>query len=697
MTTEGQEVAGNRWRVGVDVGGTFTDVAVFDQTTSQLRVLKVPTTPSDPSVGVIDGLDVAEQRIEGFRAEDIGDFLHGTTITTNALIQRTFRPCALLVSEGLKGSVFVQDQRRVGNLYDLRAGHPASLVADDQVYEVPERVSADGLVVRPLDRARLLEIANRIQASGIEAIAVCLLFSFANPMHELQVRETLLSVCPDLRVHLSSEVLPRIREWPRISTMLLGCSLEPLLVKYLSALERGLVNRGLASNRLFLMESNGGLMPFAAVTDGGRAVHTLLSGPAAGVQAAISIARAAGRDHLLTMDVGGTSADIAFVQKGKALEITEGELVGHQIYVPMLDLVTVGAGGGTLCRGSDEGRLLVGPNSAGADPGPASYGKGGQVATITDANLILGLLNPDFYLGGRMTLDTDAAQVAVRTSLARPLDLDDAVAASSAKELNEVHMADTIKVLAAQRGVDLGGVTLVACGGAGPLHACGVADEIGIRSVLVPAFPGAFSAVGLLGSDVVQDFVQTVITGLAERNEPEIEKQFAALEERARSSLVGQGFLGDDVVLRREIDARYAGQGFELRLLIESCEQLSATLLSEFHDEHERVYGHAARDESVEIVSYRVRAVVKMPTLDFGRSTGNEAEIDRSRTRRSVFCAGRWAESEVVHRAALRTGETIAGPVIVQQADTTTFVAPGWTLGTDEVGNLILTKESTGD
>jgi N-methylhydantoinase A len=685
-------VAGNRWRVGVDVGGTFTDVAVVDQATSQLHVLKVPTTPSDPSLGVVRGLEAAEIRIPGFQMADVGDFLHGTTITTNALIQRTFRPCALLVTEGLKGSVFVQDQRRVGNIYDLRAGHPASLVADDQVYEVPERLAADGSVVRRLDRERVIEIAHRIRERGIDTVAVCLLFSFANADHEIEVREILRSVHPELRVHLSSEVLPRIREWPRISTMLLGCSLEPLLVDYLTSLERALVDRGFSANRLFLMESNGGLMPFAAVTDGGRAVHTLLSGPAAGVQAAIAVARASGRDQLLTMDVGGTSADIAFVQNGKALEITEGDLVGHQIYVPMLDLVTVGAGGGTLCRGSEEGRLLVGPNSAGADPGPACYGKGGVVATITDANLCLGLLDPDFYLGGRMSLDHEAAIEAVRTSMAQPLRVSDIVAAESAKQLNEVHMADTIKVLAAQRGIDLTDVTLVACGGAGPLHACGVADELGLKTVLVPAFPGAFSAVGLLGSDVVQDFVQTVITPLAERADDEIEKHFGLLEDRARASLSGQGFRAEEIAVYREADARYAGQGFELRLGIEPHERVSATLASEFHDEHERVYGHAARDEPVEIVSYRVRAVVKMPVLDITNTT-EERDAAKPLAPRQVFYNDSWFDVPAVHRSLLASGETARGPILVQQDDTTTFVPPTWNLSIDGVGNLILKKE----
>ncbi len=680
-----------RWRVGVDVGGTFTDVALFDQTSLDLRVLKVPTTPGNPAIGVVNGLDAAEERFPDFRITDVQDFLHGTTITTNALIQRTFSPCALLVTEGLTGSVLVQDQRRMGSIYDLRAGHPDSLVAFDQIYEVPGRIAADGAEVEPVDVEGLPDVVRRIRRSGIETVAICLLFSFANPSHEERVREELLALDPGLRVRMSSDVLPRIREWPRISTMLLGCSLEPLLVDYVEDLAQSLVRKGLDYQRLFLMESNGGLMPFSAVTSGGRAVQTLLSGPAAGVQAAIQIARAAGRGSLVTMDVGGTSADIAFVEDGKALEVTEGELVGHHVYVPMLDLVTVGAGGGTLCRGSDHGRLLVGPHSAGADPGPACYAKGGEVATVTDADLVLGLLDPDYYLGGRMSLDTRAATRALETGLARPLALETSVAAHAATHLNEVHMADAIKVMAAQRGVDLVDATLVACGGAGPLHACGVADELGIRSVLVPAYPGAFSAVGLLGSDVVQDFVRTAITSLATGNETEIDKQFGALEDRARESLVGQGFAAADIGMHREVDSRYAGQGFELRLPVESRD--AACLSDAFHQEHLRIYGHAATEEPVEIVSYRVRAVVKMPDLEVAPSADARTGSEGAFAERAVFHDGTWIDARTTKRSTLSTGVVEHGPIIIEQPDTTTWVPPGWALEQDTAGNLILTKE----
>jgi N-methylhydantoinase A len=686
-----------RWRVGVDVGGTFTDLAVFSAEGNHLRIFKVPTTPTDPSIGVLNGLDLIERELPGeFFAKDIDQFLHGTTITTNALIQRTFKPCAVLVTEGLRGSVQVQNQQRQGNLYDLTAGHADSLVDEVNVFEIPERVDADGSVVRVLDTAAVADIGVELHRRGIESLAVCLLFSFANPNHERQVREILAEACPSARVTLSSEVLPRIREWPRISTMLLNASLEPLLVDYVRNLADSLQSRGLDFKRLFLMESNGGLMPFSAVIAGGRAVHTLLSGPAAAVQGALSVARAAGEVDMLTLDIGGTSADIAFVNSDGAMEITEGQLVGHDIYVPMLDITTIGAGGGTIARVATDGRLLVGPDSAGADPGPACYLKGGSLPTITDADLVLGMLDPNYYLGGRMQINAEAARTAINEHVATALGLSVEDAATAMVRINDVHMADAIKVFAAQKGVDLASSTLVPCGGAGPLHAVGVAEELGVSKVLVPTHPGGFSAVGLLSTDVVQDFVQSQITPLGNGRHADIVKRFADLESRATADLTAQGFTESEIVCHREVDARYTGQGFELRLPADdiTADRTSEVLTERFHDRHMRTYGHIAEGELVEIVSYRVRAVVDMPKYTpsapqdataTGADTGHAAA-------RPVYSGGQWHDAMVVRRDTITTTTSMPGPVIVEQPDTTTFVPPGWRLTRDRLANLIVEK-----
>jgi len=688
--------APRRFRVGVDVGGTFTDVAVLDIETNALQVFKVPTTPADPSVGVLDGLRYAEETsTAGYRTAAVADFLHGTTITTNALIEKKHVPCALLVTKGLRGSVQVQEQARQGNLFDLALGHPDSLVDERHIFEVPERVDAAGKVVEEVDEEAVREIARQIVGYGLTSVTVCLIFSFVNPDHERRVRELIHEVAPALRVSLSSDVLPRIREWPRISTILASASLEPLLVDYVGNLAAALGSEGLEFDQLFLMESNGGLMPFRAVINGGRAVHTLLSGPAAAVQGALSLVRTVEQDQLITLDIGGTSADIAVVDEQGALEVTEGRLVGHNIYVPMLDITTIGAGGGTISRVASDGRLLVGPASAGADPGPACYGRGGEMPTTTDADVVLGLLNPDYYLGGRMTLDTELAAAAIARHVADPLGIDVLEAAEGMVRINDLHMADAIRVYAAAKGLDLATSTLVPCGGAGPLHAAGVASELGIRRIIVPPQPGAFSAVGLLCADVVQDFVQSDITLLAPENAELLERQFAALKTKAIAELVAQGFEAGAVRCEREVDARYAGQGFELRMAVGELEgaALVPGLIEAFHERHRRTYGHAALEEKVEVVSCRMRALVELPKYrptPLAAPTGEVAAAAGRRGTRRVRQSATWQEATVVARATLVVGDELEGPAIVDQPDTTTFVPAGWTLTCDPYGNLDL-------
>jgi len=686
------------FRIGVDVGGTFTDIAVLDLRDNGLQVFKVPTVPADPAVGVLAGLDFAEQSHQGhLQMHDILDFLHGTTITTNALIEGTHVPCALLVTENLRGSVQVQEQARHGNLFDLTLGHPDRLVDDRHVFEVPERIDSAGKVIEELDVLEVREIAQQISKFGLTSVTVCLIFSFLNPSHEQRVREILLEESPGLRISLSSDVLPRLREWPRISTVLASASLEPLLIDYIRHLADELeVRHHLGFEQLFLMESNGGLMPFRAVLNGGRTAHTLLSGPAAAVQAAVSLVRTVDQEQLITLDIGGTSADIAIVDASGALEVTEGRLAGHDIYVPMLDITTIGAGGGTISQVMADGRLLVGPASAGADPGPACYGKGGKLPTTTDADLVLGLLNATYYLGGRMPLDPALAESAISQHVARPLGIDVFEAAEGMIRINDLHMADAIRVYAAQKGVDVRSSTLVPCGGAGPLHAAGVARELGIRRIIVPPQPGVFSAVGLLCSDVVQDFVQSDITPLIQENAAALERQFEALELRAIAELTSQGFASSIIKCLREVDARYAGQGFELRIPLDgSTGDLVGTLIETFHNCHLRTYGHAAFDEHIEVVSARIRALVE---LEKYRPTPIEADgIPMQRTIeknnfqvRSIRQRGMWFDTVVIPRDQLRPADQCDGPAIIEQPDTTTLVPPEWSLRCDPYGNLDL-------
>lgn len=687
-----------RWRVGVDVGGTFTDIAVLDSRTGALDVFKVPTTPDDPSAGVLDAFRYVAEQIEGFSVGDVDHFMHGTTITTNALIQRRYVRCALLVAEGHRGAIQVQDQQRRGNLFDLHIGHPELIVDEAHVFEVPGRIAADGRVLEEIDTARVAEIADRIDGLGLRSVAVCLLFSFQNPAHEQEVRRVFEKRVPHIRLSLSSDILPRIREWPRISTLLLNASLEPLLVDYVERLGEALRSQGLDFTRLFLMESNGGVMPFSAVTGGGRAVHTLLSGPAAAVQGAASMINMTGRETVVTLDIGGTSADVAVVDRNGALEVTEGQLAGKDTYVPMLDVSTIGAGGGTIAAVGPGGRLMVGPDSAGADPGPACYGKGGLQPTATDADLLLGRLNPDYYLAGRMPLRPDLAEQAVRTGVAEPLGISVQEAAAAILQINDVHMADLIRVVTAKKGVDLATSTLVGCGGAGPLHVAGIADELGIRRMAIPLRPGTFSAVGLLCSDVVQDFVQSEITALVAGSEAAIARRFGELEQLAVESLMTQGFTAESVRCVREIDGRYSGQGFELRLACPDlpAEQLPPSLVAAFHELHRQTYGHDAPAEVVEIVSYRVRAVVQLPRYKPSRLPGHDVPATAAAPVRPVWADGEWMNVPVRQRSGICPGDTVEGALIIEQADTTTFVPPGWAGSCDPFGTLDLQRNTDG-
>jgi len=473
-----------RWRMGVDVGGTFTDFSVLNIGTGELTVEKVPTTPHNPAVGIVAGLLALEA--QGVAGKDIISFLHGTTITTNALIERQGARIGLLLTAGLRGIVDVQSGDRHGNTFNLAWEKTDTLAPPELTFEIPERSGSRGETIQPLDEDAVRSAARALAAAEPEAVAVCYLFSYANPDHEQRTKQILREEVPELFVSLSSEILPRIREWPWMSSTLLNAYLEPALVRYLRSLRDQLTIRAVTTDQLFLMQSNGGVMPFEAVLAGGNTIRTLLSGPAGGVRAGARFATAAGLDKAVTMDIGGTSCDIAFIEDGRALEVTEGEVSEYPVAVPMIDITTIGAGGGTIAWIDRGGGLNLGPRSAGADPGPVCYGRGGREVTVTDANLVLGYLNPTYFLGGRLQLDHPAAARAIDERVAKPLGLSFTQSALSIVQIIDVRMADRIRVLASQRALTLAEFTLMAGGGAGPVHATRVAEELGIRTVLVP-------------------------------------------------------------------------------------------------------------------------------------------------------------------------------------------------------------------
>src|SRR5262245_38169251 len=552
-----------RYRLGVDVGGTHTDLVLLDTETGELLVEKVASTPRNPALGVLDG--VAKFIARGVAPDEIGFFAHGTTITTNALLEMRGAKVGLLITKGFRAVQEIQNQARDGNLFDYFYAKPAAIAPQSLTREIPERCDFAGEVLVPLDADAVRRAARELKAAGVDSIAVCYLFSFMNPAHEQETRALIQAEFPSVHVSLSSEVLPRIREWPRLSTTLLNAYLEPVMVHYIAHLNAGLDAAGLATQQRFLMQSNGGVMPFSAAIAGGRTVHTLFSGPAAGAQASAHLAREDARTGLVTLDMGGTSADIAFIEGGIPLETTEGEIARRQIDVPALDMTTISAGGGSIAWIDGGGFLNVGPQSADADPGPACYGRGGTRPTVTDADLVCGYLNPDYFLGGAQTLDVAAARTALATHIADPLRMDVIAAVAGIQRIVDMRMADEVRVFAAKRGVDLSAFTLLPFGGAGAVHAAAVAEELGMRRILVPPRPGAFSALGLLCTDVVHDYIRSELRRLAEISADHAEQVFRQLEERARAELAAEGMRGADARFARELDLRYTGQGYELR------------------------------------------------------------------------------------------------------------------------------------
>ena len=688
-----------RYRLGVDVGGTHTDLVLYDAATGALLVEKVPSTPHNPAAGVLDGIANFVRR--GIDPAEIDFFAHGTTITTNALLEMRGAKVGLLITKGYRAIQEIQNQARDGNLFDYFYEKPVPIAPQSLTREIAERTDYLGNVVVGLDREAVRRAARELRAAGVESIAVCYLFSFMNPAHEQETRRLIEAELPGIHVSLSSEVLPRVREWSRLSTTLVNAYLEPVLVRYIGHLDSGLDAAQVRTPQRFLMQSNGGVMPFAAAIAGGKTVHTLLSGPAAGAQAAAYLAREEAKRGLVTLDMGGTSADIAFIEGGAPLEVTEGVISRRQVDVPALDLTTISAGGGSIAAVDGGGFLTVGPTSAGADPGPACYGRGGTQPTVTDADLVCGFLNHDYFLGGLQKLDIAASQAALERNVATPLRLGLLEAAAGIRRIVDIRMADEVRVFAAKRGVDLSAFTLLPFGGAGAVHATAVADELGMRRILVPPRPGAFSALGLICTDVVHDYIRSELRPLAEVDAYRVEAIFGMLEAKAREERDAEGLKAGAASYARELDLRYAGQGYELRTPLDGLfvERVTADTLARarirFDERHAHIHGHSAKDRPVEIVSYRLRlrvAVPKFEPREEPSSSGRPAPHARKGERAVCFDGARPTPSTLYERDRLDPGAVLAGPAIVEQFDATTAIPPGWHAMVDGFRNLILSK-----
>jgi N-methylhydantoinase A len=682
-----------KYRVTVDTGGTFSDFVCLDQDTGAISISKVPATPDDPSRAILNGIEML--LADGIHAADIGFFCHGTTVGTNALLEGKGVKTGLLVTEGFRGIYEVGEQARPygAEIFDVMYDKPPMLVPPSRTGEVRERVDFRGEVLMPLDEQALRTTLRTLRRQEPESVAVCLLFSFLYPQHEARVGAIIAEELPGCGISLSSEVVPQIREYYRLSTTVINAYLQPILARYIANLDRRLAAAGVATPQKYIMQSNGGMSTFEAASR--KAVTTVLSGPAGGVTAGVAACRALGIANVITFDMGGTSCDVSLIQGGEPFVSNRGKIEGRDIAIPMMGINTVSAGGGTIARVDALGALEVGSHSAGAVPGPACYGRG-ELPTITDCNLALGYLSADNFLGGRMRLDTERARAVIATEVARPLDIPIEQAAEGIIRIIDVKMEEAIKAISTMRGHDLRDFMLLAFGGAGPLHAGRIARYLGMAGVIVPLYPGVFSAIGLLMSDVKHDYIQSRMTPIAELTSDAVETMFARLMLEALADLRRDGFAIDRICLDRAVDMRYAGQGYEVTV---PCGEDAlraggiATLRRRFDEAHKQMFGHMAPDQAVEVVSYRLRGVgmVSAPAMPKFKSIGAKPS-DALREYRQVRFDGEALACPVYQRERLDVGLALHGPAILDQFDCTTVVCPGQTARVDEWKNVIITE-----
>lgn len=670
-------------RIGVDIGGTFTDVVAVDEE-GRLHGGKTPSTPTSPTDGVITGLERAREAGVNVRATE---FLgHGTTVATNAVLEDDLPPTALVTTEGFRDILEIGRQERPA-LYDLDFERAPVLVPRERRLTVSERIGPDGEVLEPLEEAAVEALADSL--GSVDAIAVSTLFSFRNDDHERAIRDGLQEHgYSDVPVALSADVLPEFREYERTTTTTLDAALRPLVKGYLDRLAERTHASGIDREWL-VMQSHGGLM--SAEAAGEKPVNTVLSGPAAGVRGATYLAGAAGHEDIITMDMGGTSTDVSLVEGGDPSVTTDWSIDAYPLGIPAIDIHTIGAGGGSIARIDTGGALQVGPESAGADPGPAAYGRGGNEPTVTDAQVVLGRIHPDQPLGGELSVDVTAAEAAIERAVADPLGQSIPEAAQGILAVARANMARALRVVSVERGYDPRTFALVAFGGAGPLHGPRLAVELSIPTVLVPRMAGVLSGLGLLAADVEHTFVSAVVRPLEAVTPGDLATRFNDLVEDGRQTLAAEGIGEDAMHIQRLLDLRYSGQSYALTVPVDgpSAESVLEHAADTFHDRHETQYGHADPTEPVELVNVRVRAVGEIPAPDVSSNVAGSI-ADAVLADRTVRFGDDTQDITVYEHGRLPPGSDFAGPAIVQADAATTIVHPGQSVTVDERGTLII-------
>lgn len=697
----------DRFRLGVDIGGTFTDAVLLSEATGETRIAKVPSTPADPSAGFLHAVD----RIlaaGGTDPAEVSYLVHGTTVATNSLIEGKTPRTAFITTAGFRDLLEIGRQVRP-SLYDVHFEKPRPLVPRNLCFEVRERLDSQGSELEPVDEARVHEIARKLAEEEVVSVAVCFLHAYLNPAHEQRVGELLRAHNRELIVSLSSEVCPEFREYFRATTTIINACVRPVLSRYLKGIERRLRGREMHAE-LLIMQSSGGVLTFEMGAE--KPVYMVESGPAAGVIVSNHIAGALGYPNAISFDMGGTTAKVGLILDGQpnitkeyevgsqaAPGVGQARASGYPIRTPVIDLVEIGAGGGSIAWVDSGGILRVGPESAGADPGPICYGKGGEEPTITDANLVLGRLNPEFFLGGEMDLRTAAAREGIIRKCAEPMGMDTVACANGIVEIANAAMTNALRIMTVQRGYDPRDLIMVAFGGAGPLHANRLCAEMQIGRLIVLPSPGTASALGLLVTDLKHDFSRTRIMQEGHEDIDEINRIFALMEAEGRVALLREGLSAESIGFERRIEMRYSGQSHELAVDCPLGNLTAAelrTVRDRFHVEHDRSYGHGYPGEATELVNFRLSAlgsIRKPEPREIASSVGPASEARKGARPVYFGAAVEFLTTPVYDRGRLAAGHRFEGPAVIEEMDATTLVQPGFEVEVDRFANLLISPE----
>lgn len=685
------------YMIGVDVGGTFTDFSFFNIETGALRHYKRSSTPEDPSKAIMGGIQeiLSEQSID---TGEITYLAHGTTVATNALIEKKGARMGLITTEGFKDLMEIGWQRRP-SLYDLRRPKPEQLIPPGMNQEVKERILHDGSILTPLDEDSVRNAVRFLKEMGAETIAVCTLFSFINPVHEDRIKEIIEEEYPGVYVSASHDLVAEFREYSRMSTTILNAYLGPVMKEYVHNFENSVKEAGITVSP-YVTQSNGSIISIKETVD--CPIKTAVSGPSAGVIGAIYIGKQCNLDKIITFDMGGTSIDVSLIENGKAQLSNERTVEGYPARIPMIDIVTVGAGGGSIAQIDAGGALKVGPRSSGATPGPACYMRAGELPCATDANIILGKLNSKKILGGRMDVDIKLAEKAIRTHICEKSNLDLQRAAAGIVSVINSNMVRAVRVVSVERGYDPSEFTLMAFGGAGPLHACEVARDMGIKQVLIPPSPGTLCSLGLLMADTKFDLSCSNLTTAELTSLPKVRKIFDNLLDDGNALLDKEHVAEDRRKYAYSVDCRYLHQNYEIpiQVTVPFDEAAMEDMIEQFNLEHEHAYGYCDRNMTIQMVNFRISAIGVMEKPDL---VAVELEPDAQlpepiEVRKVLFDREeQYIDTKVYQRGELKAGTTVEGPAILEQMDSTTVIPPNWNAYTDAHYNLIATYQGGGE